>query len=330
MSNIGLKLFSLAIALLLFVFVRGQSNSAQVSFIAPVEILNLPQEKVILLPTLRQAQVTVRGPAFMVSQVAAAAPSFKVKLPPDVENRFEAALNPQTLGLPPAVEMVGIEPPKIELLLDRRAVKTIPVEVPRIGSLNDGLQLIEFEVDPKEVLVSGPETEVKEIRSVETSPVDLRDVKEDTVKELPLRYSWQHTKLTKQIPISVAIKVAVVSAEKKFPALPIDIRSRDGKRYEISPKHAAVEISGPREGVLKLSAAQIMPYVRLDGLPERDHFAEIGIDLPEGISLVSIDPERVAVQPVEDAPAVSASASPPPGGAQAGPGLKIQKRSQTK
>jgi len=298
-KNLGLKAFSLLIALLLFVFVRGQSNSAQMSFIAPVEIQNLPSEKVILLPTLRQAQVTVRGPAFLVSQVSAAAPSFRVKLPPLVENRFEAALIPDTLALPPGVEVVGIEPPKIELLLDRRASKAVPVEVPRIGSVNDNLQLVRFEVQPPEVLVSGPETEVKEVRAIETAPVDLRDIKQDTMLELLLRPSWQHTKLVKDSSVVVTIKVTVVSVEKKFSGLPIDIRSREGRQYEISPKRVTVEVSGPRELVLQLSASQIVPYVRLDSLVDGNRAAMVSIDLPESVSLVAIDPEKVEVRKIE-------------------------------
>jgi YbbR domain-containing protein len=312
-KEIGLKLFSLLIALLLFFVVRGQSNSAQVSFIAPIEILNLPPDRVVLLPSVRQAQVTVRGPAFLVSQVAASAPALRIKLPNELGNHYEVPLGGREMRLPPEVEVVGIDPSGIELIFDRRVSKTVPVEVPRIGSLSSDLQLLSFQIEPKEVTVVGPETEVKEIRRVETFPVDLRDLKKNLNQELALRTPWQHTQVSKYALAAVKIEVITATAERKFGDLPIDVRSRDGKHYKVAPARVNLEVSGPKDAVAKLGSSDLLPYVRADAKPAGSQEAPVMVDAPDGISVIYLDPQKVAVlAAVEPSP----SASSPPGGKQ--------------
>ena len=296
MRNLGLKLFSLLIALLLFVFVRNQTNTAQVAFTASVEVTNLPAGRMVLLPSLRQAQVTVRGPTFMVAQVTAAAPAFKVALPPAVENHYEAPLKAETLGLPPGIEVIGIEPRKIDLVLDRRVTKVVPVVVPRIGSVSEEYQLVRFQVEPAEVEITGPETEVKGIKNVESEPVDLRDVKQDMAREAALRTPWQHTQVLKRSAVTVDIKVAQITAERKFVGLRIDVRSRESRAYELSPETASVEVSGPRAGILKLESPSVVPYVRVEHLASGVAMLSVSVELPDGIALVAVDPERVSVR----------------------------------
>ena len=88
MKNGVLFIISAAISLHLLLFVNSQRNNSQRVLVMPVEIQNLPRDKVILLPTLRQIEVTIQGPEFIVTKAAAGAHSVKVDLPAHVGDRF--------------------------------------------------------------------------------------------------------------------------------------------------------------------------------------------------------------------------------------------------
>src|SRR5262245_48718046 len=119
MKNLGLKAVSIVIAFSLAWYVHSESNSAVRTFVAQIEIRNVPPGTIIVAPQNASAQVTVKGPSFIVSKIPNAPPVFSVSLPDAVENRFRTALDPNTLPLPPYVEVLTIEPPDFEFVLEK-------------------------------------------------------------------------------------------------------------------------------------------------------------------------------------------------------------------
>ena len=89
-KNLGLKLISLVFAIILAYFVNSEGNTSIVGFVVPVEFQNVPSDKVLLRPSHRQVEVTIKGPSFVISKVAAEPRVFKVRLPIGVGNSFSA------------------------------------------------------------------------------------------------------------------------------------------------------------------------------------------------------------------------------------------------
>lgn len=311
--NLGLKALAAIIAMLLYFFVHSQSNSSVRTLVVPVEVQNLPENRVLVIPTARQAQVTIQGPSFLVAEIASSALAFKVRLPPNVGKRHEVSLQEESLGLPSAIRVLSIDPSEMEVLLDTRAAKTVPVEVPKIGTLSDTLKLSDLAVSPDRVEVSGPESELGALSSLQTYPIDLRSISGDTTLNLAIRTPSVHVRLS-QGEVSVSVKVSSVTVERNFSGVPVEIRSRGPGNYVLSPRSVFVQVSGPKAVVKELKKEEIIPYVRIDAPVEEQKEFEVSVDLPKGVGLVFLDPKKIQAAPVSSPVEIETAAPKKPGG----------------
>ena len=317
-KNFWLKLSSLLAAVFLslivnYFFVSSESNTSVLQVIVPVELKNVPQDRMIIWPPTRQVEVTLQGPTMFLSRVSS--PIFRVSIPPDVKNRFTAHLRKEDLNLPSYVQVLNIKPPEIEFTLDQRITRQVPVVVPRIGMLPAEIKIDQTTVTPDTVEVSGPAEEVKNINSVETLPLDLRDIAEtdlknftsidsspddahDAVKsarrDLDLRAKGTLSEI-KPRQVSVTVDVSLVLAEDKFFNLPIELRSAAGESFSLALNLANVRLSGPRSLVKSLKPSDLIPYVRVDRVEDVPQKAKIFVDAPPRITILGVEPPVVDV-----------------------------------
>jgi len=218
-ENLDLKLFSLLLAIVLAYVVNSERNTSVIGIVVPLEIQNVPTNKIMVWPAKREAQVTVKGPSFLVGPITSSPPVFKVHLPNDLKNRFVLSLKGSDLVLPPLVQVLSIEPSEMELLFDDLDTREVPVEVPRIGKLADSSMTAAIDVTPKMVTLSGPVSELREVRSVESYPVNLSEISGSTSMELALRLPG--TLILASVKRVVA-KIEVTGIEEGKPATVIN------------------------------------------------------------------------------------------------------------
>ena len=297
MKHLGLKLFSLAIAIVLSYIVNGERNSSVVSFAASVELRNLPDSKVLIQPSRPEVQVTVRGPSFLVRPLPGASHSFIVRLPRgEVPDKFSAVLQQADLALPPSVEIMRIEPSQVDLRFDSMASKSVKVEVPRLGQLSTGLSLENISVKPEEIEIRGPKREIDVIRSVQTYPVDLRSV--DKSSSLPSILRLPASVIgANNGEVVITVKVAAAFEEKRFDGCAVEVRSTPGVMApEITPTNVDVVIRGPEKLIRSITEKQCTPYIRvLTNAPDASE-ADVKLDLPEGVLLDRTFPARVKLK----------------------------------
>jgi len=294
MKNLGIKLWSLIIALALFSFVNSQSHRGVMTLIVPVEVRNLPPEKVVLIPNLNQIQVTVRGPSYLLSGLAASPPSYIIRMPADVGNRHFVSLQANALAIPPTVEVLSIEPPEIEYVLDDLAHKQLRVIVPRIGNLHKDLEMISMEVSPTTISVRGPSTEVQNLETIETAAVDLRDVTESSTKQLAIRVPGRFLR-SDQSFVEVRIEVKTVEQERTFRDVPIRLVNKVDESASLDPERVMIEVSGPRSVIEDLSSTDLQPYVDFSNGVDQAGRLPVQVRLPERVSLIVVEPQTVGV-----------------------------------
>lgn len=303
MKNFSLKAWSLVIAVALAYFVNSLSNSTVISLIVPVELRNLPQTKVVLLPSIRQAQVTIRGPSHLMEGVGQSPPSFSVSIPEEVGDRYSFNLQSEHLVLPPGVEVLNIDPPQMELVFDDLITKQLPVQVPRIGTLRKDFVLDKMSITPAEITVTGPISEMEGIDSVETAAIDMRAIQEPTTRTLTLSTPGRYMKLEPS-KVSVEVQVSQIKTEKKFSKIPLDLRQEGSQlEYTASLPHVSVEVSGPRAKMNTLKPSLVSSFVEVSSDEKRKTFdARVQIELPDDIELVFVNPETVTLTAKSDLP----------------------------
>jgi len=185
MKNFFLKLFSLLVAMLLFMFVRSESNTSTADLMLPIEISNIPSDTVIIAPKERSVRVTIKGPTSFVNRIVTSPPVLKFKLPPGISTRYVISLRKIAVPIPSYVQIQRIEPADLELTFDKIITKEVQVSVPMISG--ETTKISELKIQPSKVTVRGPLSELRGVKKVETYPLDLREVTRDFERDLPLR-----------------------------------------------------------------------------------------------------------------------------------------------
>jgi len=169
LHNLGLKLFSLALAVALWLAMAGQPYS-EVAIDVPVSLVNLPANLEVSSETVPKAQVRLRGPAPLIRRLQPADAFAEIELSgvKPGERTFELKVHhPRDLTL------VQVIPSSVHLAFDVHSSRAILVKPRLSGTLPQGYQLAQLEVVPSSVEISGPKQHVDELDSATTDPIDL-------------------------------------------------------------------------------------------------------------------------------------------------------------
>lgn len=294
MKNITLKLFSLLIAAMLAYYVHSDSSEGVVAITVPVELKGLPADRVVTAPFPRQVQLSVKGPSFLLAQLFSNPPSMRVKVPPDVGAHYQISFSKSDVTLPAGIKVISIEPPTMDFTFDTLIKKNVPVQLLQTGTLKNGLKIADTVIAPSTITISGPQGEVGSIKSVETEPIDLKEITSDIEKTLDVKKVGRWTEFSAS-EVHVRIDLVKEQKERSFSNLPVEIRTLQKQALELQPASVSVEISGPKEVVEGLSEEAIVPYVKLGPDDELDKNYAVSVDLPRGVSVVIIEPGKVKV-----------------------------------
>ena len=297
--NIPLKVASLFIALVLAYAVQRAGNASVVSLFVPLEVKNTPEDRIVVKPVKRGAQVTLKGPSFIVGPLASSPPTIRVKLPDGVSDRATVAIKPSDISLPPSVEVLSIEPTQVEFVLESLDKQELRVAVPRIGQLAKELVLEGIDVSPSSILVKGPRSELKQLKVIETEPIDLGSVSSSTEIVLNLR-SMGGSVTPQSKTVLARVAVGEQPTERNFSQVPVEVRIGGGASggFTVSPSSVALTISGSPSTLASLREQDLFPFVRTSGASSALGSAreQVQIQLPLGLRVVSIEPAAVTVQ----------------------------------
>lgn len=175
LNNIGLKLLSLLIAVLLWMaFARNPVTEVAIN--VPIELQHVPDQLEISSEHIPQVQIRLRGPERLVQQLNPSQVHAAIDLAGarPGERTFDLAGN--QISVPQGVEVVQVVPSQFRVSFDSRATRQVAVRPRVIGTFATGFRISEVVANPPEVTIVGPEKRVKEIENAITDPVDATGV----------------------------------------------------------------------------------------------------------------------------------------------------------
>lgn len=292
-SLLFLKLLSLCAAVSLWYVVT--TNISSLTITVPVEVVNVPEDTLLIASSVNQVAVRVRGPSFLLNTGLDGLKALKVALPKDVSQRYVVPIKPDELSLPSGVSVTSVDPSEVELRFDKKGTKLVPVEVPRIGRVDDGYRLQGVRWAPDMVLVEGPAALLQELKSVESYPLDLTELRESGSQELSLRKPAGSMTLSSD-RVTVATELFPIPTRRVFRRRRIEIRIGEGEPRRVSPKEARITVSGPRRLVDRLSEGEVVPFVRLSETEKPGDSVAVSVDVPDGVTIEAIEPITVELQ----------------------------------
>lgn len=295
--NIGLKLISLASAIMLFAFVRGaeyDQRSVFVDVVAQLPEDNAGQMLISEIPA--KVKLTLRGSRSQLSRTD--------ELDPVVINLRDTSLSyyyfeEGYFDVPVGVEIVDMAPSTIPLLWSEVGQRQLPIQVRLVGEAREGYALFgEATAEPEEVLVRGPTADVTAMTVVETDPIRLDIYEEGSHTEVVrLRRPPGHVRFVGRSSVRARFQVMAEVSERTFNGVEL---LQLGGEHRLRPPVVNVVVRGVPDQVDALSEAQVVPFVDASDFEPNSGAGTIDVDiqsLAAGLELVRIEPATVFITP---------------------------------
>lgn len=203
----GLRLLALAIALVIWfsVSLDERRRLSEKTVEASVSY-NRPRGYVILDP-VQSVEVRLRGTERAIRQLNPYMVDVEVDLSTTGEGPVTVNLAPDDVLAPDGLEVVAIRPNVLRVELDREISQRVPVAAVVVGEPAGGALAGEPEILPNQVLVTGPESLLARIQTLETEPISLDgrgltfEVTVSAVPPDPLIQVVQPSRVTVRIPM---------------------------------------------------------------------------------------------------------------------------------
>jgi YbbR domain-containing protein len=173
-ENIGWKLLSLAVAVVLwFVLVGEQEFTTSTS--VPIVFRNIPRDLEISSEVPDKIHLEVQGPVGKISHLSSPAVMLDLS---DVGKPGDRTFNIRqaNTNLPPGVLLSRAIPAQLRLRFERRVSREVPIQARFAGPPPAGYRMVRQEIRPLTVKIVGPESHAQQVDFAETDPIDLSAV----------------------------------------------------------------------------------------------------------------------------------------------------------
>ena len=293
MKNLMLLFVSFCVALGLYTFVHSQRNNVQRVVVMPVEFHNKPLNKVLVQEKdSRQIQVTIQGPNFLVNDVASSVRPIKLILPENIGDEYSVTVKDEMLDLPSAIEVLNIEPKRVDVKIENLVKKTVPVVVPHIGKIKPEYRLTNSVLIPDNVEVEGAASEVEKISFVHSEPLYLSKIEKDTNIRLALTDEIRNANFSPK-EIMVMLKVSPEETTRVFENIEIEVHSKSNEKITISPSTVWVKVSGAKAIVENMSEEDVTAYIKIS--KDNKVNEKVRFSLPDGVMAIGWKPTAVEI-----------------------------------
>jgi YbbR domain-containing protein len=266
--NVGLKLLSVAVAVLLWLVVSGDPVVERTLRVG-LELQRTPDGLELVGAVPETVSVRLRGRASELSGLGPADVSVVAVSLKKQPGRRLFTLTSNLVTAPYGLEVMQVTPATLTLAFEPRVTRVVPVRPQIEGTPVPGHGVTNVSVTPSQVRIEGPESAVGSLTEVATEPVSVERattlVREAVALELP----ESGVRLVDGTGTAVVtVTVSADTTERTITGVPIAVR---GLASGVAlPATAAVTVQGASDVVLALTPADILLYVEGDGPGTRD------------------------------------------------------------
>ena len=291
-ANLGTKLISIAVAVVLWAVVLGSRNVEATKEI-PLEIVT-PADIVPANEIPEKVAFRLSGPkAFLRAILDRREDPIRVNLagakPGLVTYRFFS----DNIRLPIGVKVQSINPTAILVKLEYLKRRDIPVKPVLRGVAPEGYRVTKVTVRPETVRIKGAESRVDGITEIPTVPIDLSTTpRSGAEREVGLDFSRFGVQLDSPLP-RVNVEFEALSAN--FRIKNVDIRVRSSYKVRLEEKSVTVLVRADSSSLQELDRTKVFAEVDLSGKPKGKYTESVKVSLPDDVGLVRVVPEKVNV-----------------------------------
>jgi len=205
-KNWTLKLLSLVFAMILWMFIMGERH-LEVGYTVPLELQKIPKALIISNQVPSLIDVRISGPRTLLMKVSPNDISIAVDLSDLKPGLTTFKRLEERLNLPSGMRVTRVSPSFVDIRLDRRKKKNVPIKVVLAGDPDPGYRVVGLKAIPDRVSISGAESELKTISEVMTEPIDLKGVTENFSEIVPLTYERTYTNFIDEKTAEIIVSI---------------------------------------------------------------------------------------------------------------------------
>jgi YbbR domain-containing protein len=290
--NPGLKAVSLLLAFFLWFSINVSERDAEGTLEVPLRVRALAAGMIVTRQPVKPIGVTVRGPRTILDGVDERRTRMTIDLsdvtPGDLRKELDAnMLKPE---LPRRLKVVRIEPPRINVRVERLARRRLPVRTELDGTPPMGYTA-DTTVTPGEVEVSGPASKVDDLKEIKTEPIDMRGAPEPIERNVLLSWAGDFVSFTPD-HVLVGVSFHPTMMMRRFEHVEVAVRGVPaGMRAKLVPPRVDLTVQGPQRVLSNYELPDGSVFVDAGTLGPGTHRVTLQAELPQSVEVTRRDPE---------------------------------------
>jgi YbbR domain-containing protein len=293
----SLKFISIFLSVFLWVYVL---NSEKVKFEKTVTLeYILPVDMMFVHKPVHEVVFMIEGPRAFVRTVAEREDRLVIDLNRANARRqlnFSVDINPAQLNLPFGMVVERVLPRRLNIRLEKKASKIVPLKLQFMGQLPDKLSLHNAVLEPAEVEVYGPRSIISRLKELSVKPIELEGL--PGLAEVPVEVHLPDERLTLTGGFDIKFSYQLKAASSNFTLKELPIRFLSEKhKVSSNIKFAEVKLLVPEKIIKNRSNVSSTVEVWAD-IPEEAHGrveVPLKVILPPTIHLLEISPKTIIV-----------------------------------
>jgi YbbR domain-containing protein len=177
-------------------------------------------------------------------------------------------ISEKDITLPHGVSIASIEPHTVDIILDEKMTKRVPVKLIYTGFLLDGYALNPIHIIPQEVTITGPKSLIDKPKYIKTKAIVLRkDFVEDFDCRVEVDTESKNISVTPK-EVSARIEIYKEYDVRKFNNIKIKPFGYipNITKIEIQPELAAITVSGLKNAIEIMTTDEIRPFIDISNI----------------------------------------------------------------
>jgi YbbR-like protein len=295
-TNLGLKLLSLILALTVFLLVNSDRDR-EITLHVGVSY-TLPEDKVLVSERLPDVRVTVRGPWRLLRRFDEREVD-RLNLDLTRVSSGDVPITSDMVRVPSGLTVVSISPRSFRVAFEKRVDKTVAVSVVTSGRPLHGFTVSSVTVVPATVATRGAQGVIAALSAIRGSDVRV-DGHSDSFEIETELLPPDGVELTVSARAVVRIEIKEELVSRRIGPLPVQVRAEAGgdlSRVFVKPAQVDITLTGALLAVEHAIAAGIVPQVKVSAgeLMGRSEVTVAVSTAVPGVG-ITITPPRVRLQ----------------------------------
>jgi YbbR domain-containing protein len=294
--HVGLKLLSVAIAVLLWMVIAGE-ETVERGLRVPLELQQFPPGLELLGDVPTTADVRVRGVSGTLSRISPGDIVAVLDLRGARAGERLFHLTPEQVRAPFGVEVVQVTPPTVAVVFEKAASRTVPIKPAIEGRPAAGYVLGKSTADPPTVEVTGPETAVRRVTDALTEPVSVAGATRPVQETVTVGTLDPAVRVKTQRTAQVTVQIVPAPLEQTVRDRPIHLRNLAANLMATPiPSEVDVTLRGNREALARIQPDDATAYVDLTDMGVGVYTVTVRADSSRDAGVARIEPAAIAVR----------------------------------